>query len=148
MTNMGDEASVAGDELLALQDEEQQAEDLRMLATYVKDNLFHKCKFVYSDSDLRYDGPIYRDYKKNCKVNFGGKRWNESGASRDMNMRIVWEEALKLKIQKKQMSQRRSAVYTVMQNKFVGEWMMGKLGCLVKGRKCLTCVAQNCATTV
>jgi hypothetical protein len=105
-----------------LDDEEQQAKDLKILATYVKDNLFDKCKFVYSEDDLRYDGVIYRHYKRNCKDSFGSGRFNGSGNNNiDVYMRILWEEALKGKIQKRQLAQKRSAVYTVMANKFSGK---------------------------
>jgi hypothetical protein len=104
-----------------LDDEEQQAKDLKVLALYVKDNLFDKCKFVYAEEDLRYDGVIYRHYKRSCKDGFGSGRFNGSGNNNiDVYMRILWEEALKAKIQKKMLAQKRSAVYTVMANKFSG----------------------------
>ena len=105
-----------------LDDREQQDKDLKVLATYVKDNLFDKCKFVYSDEDLRYDGVIYQHYKRSCKDSFGSGRFNGSGNNNiDVYMRILWDEALKLKIQKKQLAQKRSAVYTVMANEFAGK---------------------------
>ena len=63
-------------------------------------------------------GRIYSDYERKCKNLIGGRGLTpESHAT---YMEAVWTAAMTKHIQKIGLSQKRSAVYTVMQNKFSG----------------------------
>jgi hypothetical protein len=95
-------------------------EDMDVVIKYIKDDLFAKVKFFYdTDKDLAVGGKIYTDYKRKCKDRIGGQ--GLSPVSHDMYMEAVWTSAMTKHIQKNALSAKRSAVYTVMQNKFAGE---------------------------
>jgi predicted alpha-1,6-mannanase (GH76 family) len=61
---------------------------------------------------------IYKDYIKCCKGRIGLRTMSEVESERYMEK--IWMRALNKKIQKKALVQKRSAIYTVMQNKFTG----------------------------
>jgi hypothetical protein len=93
--------------------------DMKVLVDYIKNDLFPKAKFVYGKDDWDVGGRIYNDYIKCCKGRIGLQTMTEVDRSRHMEK--IWMRALNKKIQKKSLVQKRSAVYTVMQNKFTGK---------------------------
>jgi hypothetical protein len=97
----------------------QKREDLEIVIKYVKNDLFAKVKFIYDPKvDLAVGGKIYSDYERKCKNLIGGRGLTpESHAT---YMEAVWTAAMTKHIQKNGLAQKRSAVYTVMQNKFSG----------------------------
>ena len=93
--------------------------DMKVLVEYIKNDLFPKAKFVYGKDDWDVGGRIYKDYIKCCKDRVGLQTMTE--VDRERHMEKIWMRALNKKIQKKSLVQKRSAIYTVMQNKFTGK---------------------------
>jgi hypothetical protein len=98
----------------------QKKDELEVVIKYIKDDLFAKVKFIYDpEVDLAVGGKIYADYKRKCGDQIGGI--GLSAAGHDTYMEAVWTSAMTKHIQKNALAQKRSAVYTVMQNKFSGK---------------------------
>ena len=111
--------------------------DMRVLVEYIRNDLFHKVKFVYVNDHWRVDGTIYKDYVKCCKGRIG--RQTMTSVQLEAYMKNLWLTALTKKLQNKALVQKRSAIYTVMQNKFTGKCYMHKpLWCAMKGLSVLT----------
>ena len=89
-----------------------------VVVKYIKEDLFPEVKFLYAPDDLAVGGQIYMDYKNKCKNQIGEAGLN--AASHKTYMEAVWNASLTKQIQKNALAQKRSAVYTVMQNKFLG----------------------------
>lgn len=102
-----------------LLDEQLIKEDLQVVANYVKDKLFLKCKFVYGKEDLHVNSRIYKDFKKECRQNVGGNRL--TAETEEPYLQNLWMEAVKTKVVTDQLNNRRSAVYTVMMNRVGGK---------------------------
>jgi hypothetical protein len=102
----------------------QEKADLEAVVRYVKNDLFTKVKFLYDPkADLAVGGIIYSHYKEKCKNVLVGNR-GLVGESRNTYMQAVWSMAMTKQMQKNALAQKRSAVYTVMQNKFGGTFLM------------------------
>ena len=98
----------------------QKRDDLEVVIKYVKNELFAKVKFIYDPKvDLAVGGKIYTDYESKCKDVIGGR--GLTAETHETYMESVWTAALTEHIQKNALAQKRSAVYTVMQNKFSGK---------------------------
>jgi hypothetical protein len=98
----------------------QKKADVEVVVKYIKEDLFPKVKFIYDPKvDLAVEGKIFEDYKKKCKDQIGGVGLVRE--NRDKYMEAVWTDALTRQVQKNALAQKRSAVYTVMQNKFTGK---------------------------
>jgi hypothetical protein len=78
-------------------------------------------KFIYDPKvDLAVGGKIHADCKRKCKDQTGGQGLLTE--SHDTCMESVWTMVAMTKhMQKNVLAQKRSAVRTVMQNKFAGE---------------------------
>ncbi len=97
----------------------QKKDDLEVVIKYVKNDLFAKVKFIYDPKvDLAVGGKIYTDYKRRCRDQIGGQGLTTE--THDTYMEAVWTSAITKQLQKNALAQKRSAVYTVMQNKFSG----------------------------
>ena len=97
----------------------QNAEDLVLLVNYIKNNLYPKVKFIYNpEVDLAVTGKIYNHFKTTCKDRIGGRCITEP--NRETYMETIWTMGANKHMQKTALSQKRCAVYTVMQNKFSG----------------------------
>ena len=92
--------------------------DLKVLVEYIKNDLFPKAKFVLGKDEWDVGGMIYNDYIKCCNGRIGLQTMTET--QRERYMEKIWMRALNKKLQKKVLVQKRSAIYTVMQNKFTG----------------------------
>ena len=92
--------------------------DLKVLVEYIKNDLFPKAKFVLGKDEWDVGGRIFNDYIKCCKGRIGLCTMTE--VERDRYMEKIWMKALNKNVQKKALVQKRSAIYTVMQNKFIG----------------------------
>jgi hypothetical protein len=98
----------------------QKRDDLEVVVKYVKNDLFAKVKFIYDAKvDLAVGGKIYTDYKRRCRDQIGGRGLTTE--PHDTYMEAVWTTALTKQLQKNALAQKRSAVYTVMQNKCSGK---------------------------
>ena len=93
--------------------------DMKVLVEYIKNDLFPKAKFVYGKDDWDVGGRIYNNYIKCCEGRVGLQTMTT--VERDRHMETIWMRALTKKIQKKALVQKRSAIYTVIQNKFAGK---------------------------
>jgi len=92
--------------------------DLKVLVEYIKNDLFPKAKFVLGKDEWDVGGMIYKDYIKCCDGRIGLQTMTDDG--REKYMEKIWMRAMNKKLQKKALVQKRSAIYTVMQNKFTG----------------------------
>ena len=63
---------------------------------------------------------IYKDYVRCYLGRIGLQSMTE--VERRTHMEKIWMQALNRKIQKRALVQKRSAIYTVMQNKFAGNF--------------------------
>ena len=93
--------------------------DLKVLVEYIKNDLFPKAKFVLGKNEWDLGGTIYKDYLKCCQGRIGLSTMTE--VVRERYMEVIWMKALTKNIQKKALVQKRSAIYTVMQNRFTGK---------------------------
>jgi hypothetical protein len=101
-------------------DDKQRREDLEAVVKHVKDDLFAKVKFIYDPKvDLAVGGKTYVDYKSKCRNQIGAR--GSSVENHDTHMESIWNMAMTKHMQKNALAQKRSAVHTVMQNKFAGE---------------------------
>jgi len=98
--------------------------DLKVLVEYIKNDLFPKAKFVLGKDEWDVGGRIYKDYIKCCDGRIGRLQAMTDDA-REKYMEKIWMMALNKKLQKKALVQKRSAIYTVMQNKFTGKCARG-----------------------
>jgi hypothetical protein len=94
--------------------------DLKVLVEYIKNDLFAKAKFVLGKDEWDVGGRIYKDYMKCCAGRIGLQTMTDS--NRESYMKNIWMTALNKKMQKKALVQKRSSIYTVMQNKFTGNY--------------------------
>jgi hypothetical protein len=91
---------------------------LKVLVEYIKNDLF-PAKFVLGKEEWDVGGMIFNDYIKCCDGRIGLKTmWRRLKEKRNY-MEKIWMTALNKKIQKA-LVQKRSTIYTVMQNKFTG----------------------------
>ena len=93
--------------------------DLKVLVEYIKQDLFQKAKFVLGKDEWDVGGMIYRDYIKCCTDRIGLQ--SMTVVERRKHMEKIWMQGLNKKLQKRALVQKRSAIYTVMQNKFAGK---------------------------
>jgi hypothetical protein len=92
--------------------------DLKVLVEYIKNHLFPKAKLVLGMDEWEVGGMIYNNFIKCCNGRIGLKTIME--VVRERYMEKIWMRALNKKLQKKALVQKRSTIYTVMQNKFTG----------------------------
>lgn len=94
-------------------------EDFAIISKYIKHDLFRKIKFVYhSKDDWKIGGEIYNNYVIRCGDSMGSHSLTPD--MRVAYLQSIWRDACDIQIQNKALSQKRSAVYTVMQTKFQG----------------------------
>ena len=100
--------------------EQHKQDDITALSSYIKEDLYPKVKFFYDNkTDLKVGGQIYRDFREKCKNRMKGGR----GLTPDLldtYMESIWNQGLTEKTQRRALLAKRSAIYTVMQNKFSG----------------------------
>lgn len=103
-------------------------EDLDVLSSWVKKELFEKVKFLYdADNELRLNGELYCHFVRSCKDRLIGLKGVEAvGEYRRLYVELLWQEANQKRrnLVANGLTMRRSSVYSGMQNQFVG-----KLGC-------------------
>jgi hypothetical protein len=92
--------------------------DLKALVECMKNDLFPKAKFVLGKDEWDVGGMIYKDHIKCCSDRIGLRTMSD--IVRESHMKNIWMTALTRKLQKKALVQKRSAMCTVMQNKFTG----------------------------
>ena len=111
--------------------------DQKVLVEYIKTDLFPKAKFVLGKNEWDLGGTIYNDYMKCCHGRIGLSTMMD--VVRESYMEKIWMKALTKNIQKKALVQKRSAIYTVMQNKFTGKSY--DRAAVFEKYKCFSCVA-------
>jgi len=99
-------------------DSVQLKQDVKALGTYIRTELFQRVKFIYSSKDLEHGGRIFQDFNKNCADRVAR---GISAADRTRYIACLWKRAIKQKVYRRQLSTRRSGVYTVMYHRFLGE---------------------------
>ena len=104
------------------------SEDLLLLSTWVKKELFMKVKFLYNpEKDLRIKGPIYNLFVSTCKNRLIGMKVH-AGKSDDFKenyTQALWSRATNKKknIITDGLNIKRSGVYTLTQGRFTGTLM-------------------------
>ena len=102
-------------------------EDLSVLSRWVRGELFDQVKFLYSaENDLKINGLLYKMFVRDCRERLMGLK--EQGGQRGSEYRTlyyvqsIWTEATRKKcnIVTDGLNARRSAIYTAMQNRFIG----------------------------
>lgn len=98
-------------------------DDVRIMQRWVKMDLFKGVKFLYrGKEDLKIDGKIYKLFDKQCVPSLSGiKAASNNPMAINLYTEKVWEEATKRNVINNALALRRSGVYTVMQNRFMGE---------------------------
>ena len=103
-------------------------QDIRLMRKWVKTELFKGCKFLYGGkSDLETDGKIYNLFKAQCMHQLAGIRGiTDIGGAVNAQLYFdrLWTEATKKGVISNTMALRRSAVYTVMSNRFMGKLLV------------------------
>jgi hypothetical protein len=98
----------------------QRREDLEVVIRCVEEDLFPNVKFLYEPKlDLAVGGKFYRDYKVKCERQLAAHITTTT--NRDLHLQGIWTDALTKHTPKNALAQKRSAVCTVMQNKFSGK---------------------------
>lgn len=101
-------------------------EDLEIISRWVKSELFDTVKFIYKpEKDLAIKGQVYNKYIHDCRHRLIGLKVEgaENQAYRQMYVKSLWNEATTKgnNMVANDLSSRRSAVYSAMQNRFVGK---------------------------
>jgi hypothetical protein len=120
--------------------EKQEKEDLALIVKYIKNDLYPKVKFIYNArDDLAVTGRIYRNFLSTCKDRIGGP--GLTAQHHKDYMARLWAEGRTNHLQKNALAAKRSAVYTVMQNKFSGKFFIWLLAAGI------VCIKQHDYTT-
>jgi hypothetical protein len=97
-------------------------EDINLCKDYVKERLFYKSIFLYSDDDLKSGSRLYQDYIKEMKPLLAhkclpGKPEVEATAY----LNFVWEKLVNKKCYREWLSLKRSNCYQSVQDKFISK---------------------------
>jgi hypothetical protein len=102
--------------------------DLNLISRWVKSHLFKGCKFLYKgERELEPNGKIHTFFENNCFPTLEGiKIIQEAGddppfTTIELYKERIWALATKERIVSNGLALRRSGVYTVMQNRFLGK---------------------------
>ena len=105
-------------------DQEQIGKDLETIKKrYVKERLFLRVKFLYDTKEtMRKDGKIHKDFIKYLvkEGGMGGGYHFETPSTLLIYYNFLWGKIVDGRLYEKWLSDRRSAVYTVMRHKFTG----------------------------
>jgi len=104
------------------------SEDLLLLSTWVKKELFLKVKFLYNqEKDLRIGGSIYNLFVLTCKSRLIGMKVHagKSENFKDNYIQGLWSRATNKKKNciTDGLNTRRSGVYTLTQSRFIGMFL-------------------------
>lgn len=109
-------------------------EDVRRISKWVKKDLYRGCKFVYrGKEDLEVAGHIYRWYTVECGPTLRGYRQAVGENDKKLYLCKAWRVAAKHNTVNNGLALRRSGVYTVMQNRFMGRYIFHTNGSLFQG---------------
>lgn len=104
-------------------DEEVLKEDMLVITTYVKEEMYYGVKFVYDAKlDLAIGEQIFNHFHRTCKKRLEGLKKYERQQEKELYIRYVWKHAMDERVQLDALSAKRSSVYTVMQNRFFCKW--------------------------
>jgi hypothetical protein len=102
-----------------------QKDDLVLMSTWAKNELFEKVKFIYNpEKDLRVNGMLYNLFVSDCKARLVGlKSPIATGEYRKMYVQFLWQEGNKRKVNlvANGLTTKRSGVSAAMQIRFVGK---------------------------
>lgn len=102
--------------------------DLKLISRWVKSELFKGCKFLYKgERELERNGKIHNLFENNCFPTLEGIKIILQGGEEphlttiELYKERIWAIATKERIVSNGLALRRSGVYTVMQNRFLGK---------------------------
>ena len=106
---------------------DHRSEDLAIISRWVKSEVFDTVKFLYKpEKDLAIKGQLYNKYIQDCRQRLIGLKveGSENQAYRWMYVNSLWNEATRKgnNLIANDLSSRRSAVYSAMQNRFIGKF--------------------------
>ena len=106
--------------------QEGRTEDLTILASWVRKELFSKVKFLYHpENDLRVNGQLFKMFLRDCKDRLVGLKLNVGSGSEYKRLYVesLWTEGTKKKsnLVTEGLNARRSSIYSAMQNRFTGK---------------------------
>lgn len=117
--------------------------DLKMISRWVKSELFKGCTFLYKgEKELDPKGKIHTLFERTCVPTLEGTKVIFANAddppfTMELYKERIWALATKQRIMSNGLALRRSGVYTVMQNRFLGKsfyslpCMWGSYWCLL-----------------
>jgi hypothetical protein len=98
------------------------AEDLLFLSKWVKEDLFRGCKFVYrGKEDLHLTGVLYGLFKAQLGPKLAGFKEAVGEDAKLSYLEKVWIAGARQNSVSNGLALRRSGIYTVMQNRFMGK---------------------------
>ena len=105
---------------------DHRSEDLAIISRWVKSEVFDTVKFLYKpEKDLAIKGQLYKKYLQECRHRLIGLKveGSENQAYRRMYVNSLWNEATTKgnNLVANDLSSRRSAVYSAVQNRFIGK---------------------------
>jgi len=93
--------------------------DLRKIKKYVKEELFQRVIFMFTDDQMDEGSFFHKDYMTNCRDLVGGRGMSdEDDDAEDPYMTHLWTIMAKEKSYKKWLSSKRSNTYQAVQDKF------------------------------
>lgn len=101
-------------------------QDIDVMRKWVKEELFHKVRFVYDKKkDLEIGGLIYSRFVLDCRERLVGLK--KAGSNKQMRMmyvKMLWTKANNSanNLVRKGLGSKRTSIYTAMNNQFIGKW--------------------------
>jgi hypothetical protein len=116
----------AGDRIQRPEKQDGKREDLIVLSSWVRKELFATVKFLYKpEKDLVLGGSLYKMFVRDCKDRLVGLKLSTTSGKeyRKLYVESLWKEATQKKrnLVSEGINARRSSIYSGMQNRFTGE---------------------------
>jgi hypothetical protein len=97
-------------------------DDLNQISKWARDVLFKTCKFLYrGKSDLDPDCFVFAEFESTCLDNLKGPRCFGENVTKQAYVQLLWNKATDSSLVQAALTTKRSAVYTLMQNRFMGK---------------------------
>jgi hypothetical protein len=97
-------------------------EDLNRIRDYVKDELFYRTLFIYSDAMLEEGSVLHKDFIANCKPKLADGTLETAPADAvTVYLKYLWTLMVKDKCYREWLGLKRSNAYQAVQDKFVSK---------------------------
>jgi hypothetical protein len=117
---------MVGDNIAANNDVNQRVnlsgKDLALVSRWAKYEAFNYCKFLYKGkAELALTGHLYKRFVDHCDKDLVGVSLADPEPTRRMYRETIWLTANERNLVSKGLAIKRSGVYTVMNNRFMGK---------------------------